>query len=536
MFGLSQIQLKRLTAIHGWSAVVLGLLLYAVIATGAVAVFATEIGRWSAGTPRSAPALEGPIDRTIRQLAGEVDPKYLHDVGIWAGAGSDLVVNFHDHALNPASGVEEDFGTIFRVDGRTGEVHERHDGFIWEKAANYEESALRHFLVDLHVQLYMPSPWGLIVTGILGLTMMAAVVSGVLMHRHVIRDLFVAERPGRRLVSARDRHVLAASWGIPFAFLLAFTGSFFSFASSVGLPLVALTAFGGDQEKMIETLYEPPVPENAAPRQLASLDYVVADSVARAGSPSTYIGISNYGRADARIFVWHDPSEGGLLYVTNVYDGPTRAFLGRNAPIGTAPSAGGALYGLMYPLHFGHFAGTLSKVVWGALGIATCFVILSGFHLWARRRADERLWRGFDRAVRIFGYGLPVAMLASGYAFFLSRPAADPFFWTPAGFVLGAAGAIALGLGNHDAEALGARYRRLLAVACLALPILRMATGGMDWAEALLARQTDVLAVDLFLFISGVALLRWRPSAAAARAAGGRRPADLADALPGPAE
>ena len=60
MRALSQAQIKRLTAIHGWSAVVLGLLLYAVVATGAVAVFANEIGRWSVGAPREAPPLDGP--------------------------------------------------------------------------------------------------------------------------------------------------------------------------------------------------------------------------------------------------------------------------------------------------------------------------------------------------------------------------------------------------------------------------------------------------------------------------------------------
>ena len=38
MIELSQARTKRLTAIHGWSAVLLGLLLYAVVATGAVAV------------------------------------------------------------------------------------------------------------------------------------------------------------------------------------------------------------------------------------------------------------------------------------------------------------------------------------------------------------------------------------------------------------------------------------------------------------------------------------------------------------------
>lgn len=218
-----------------------------------------------------------------------------------------------------------------------------------------------------------------------------------------------------------------------------------------------------------------------------------------------------------------------MQYVTNVYDGPSRAYLGRRAPLGTAPSAGGALYGLMSPLHFGHFAGMLSKVVWGALGVATCFVILSGFHLWARRRADERLWRSFDRAVQVFGYGLPLAMLASGTAFFLARPAGDPFFWTPAGFVLGAALATALGVAGRDGEVLAARYRRLLGAACFGLPILRMATGGMDWAEALLARQTDVLAVDLFLFVAGACLLRWRPAPARLSPGPGA-------AVPGPAE
>jgi hypothetical protein len=183
----------------------------------------------------------------------------------------------------------------------------------------------------------------------------------------------------------------------------------------------------------------------------------------------------------------------------------------------------------MYPLHFGHFAGTLSKVVWGALGVALCFVIPSGFHLWARRRDGERLWRNFGRAVQIFGYGVPFAMLASGYACFLAQPASDPFFWTPAGFVIGAAAAVAVGVGGIDTEALGARYRRMLAVAGLALPVLRMATGGMDWAEATIARQGDVLAVDLFLLFSRLALLWWRSLAAARRSA-------VADAIPGQTE
>jgi uncharacterized iron-regulated membrane protein len=505
---LSQAQIRRLTAIHGWSAVTLGLLLYAVIATGAVAAFATEIGRWSAGGVRASAALEMPIDARVRALAREVDPAYLDGVGIWSGDGRDMYVFFHTHAVNPETGAPDDLGTIFRIDAGSGEVLDRREGFIWGQPAAWNGSALRHFLVDLHVQLYMPSPWGLIVTGVLGLMMMAAVVSGLLMHRHLLRDLFVAERAGARLVSARDRHVLAASWSLPFVFVLAFTGSFLSFAGTVGFPILATIAFGGDEEAMSATLFEPPVPEDATPAALASLDYIVADSRARAPGPVSYVEVARFGRADARVHVWHDPAAGGVLYVNNLYDGPSRDFLGRQAQVGTGPSAGGTLYGLMYPLHFGNFAGTVSRIVWGALGVALCFVTLSGLRLWVRRRSGSPTWVDFGRAVDITAYGLPFAMLAAAWGFFLSSPAADPFVWTPCSFVVGAATAVAVGVATGDRARLAARYRRLLGAACLGLPLLRLAVGGMSWADAVLHGQPDVLTVDLLLIVAG--LLLWR--------------------------
>lgn len=517
MIALSQARVKRLTAIHGWSAVVLGLLLYAVVLTGAVAVFAPEVGRWSAGGLRDRPPMEGPVDALVRQLAREVDPAHREDVGLWSGEGNDLVVVFHTHKLNPESGIVEDFGTLFRADPTTGAVLSRHDGFIWNEPSAWETSALRRFLVDLHVRLYLPDPWGLIVTGILGLMMMTAVVSGILMHRHLIRDLFVTERPGGRLVSVRDRHILASTWSIPFAFLLAFTGSFFSFASTIAFPIVAAIAFGGDQEAMVDTLFEPPVVEDATPVPLASLDYIIADSNARVGVPTEYVGVSHWGRADARVYVWHDPRPGGLGYVQNVFDGPSRQFLGRQAAVGAEPSAGATLYGLMAPLHFGHFAGLLSQAVWGGLGVAMCVVILSGMRLWIRRRADSPAWRRFGLATQATGYGLPLGMVTSAYAYFLAVPAGDAFFWTPLGFLPGVAVAAWLAVRIPDEDRLGRAFQRLLGIACLLLPVLRLATGGMTWADALIGGQHDVLTVDLLLLLAGAWLLHFsrRPRAVA---------------------
>jgi hypothetical protein len=106
-------------------------------------------------------------------------------------------------------------------------------------------------------------------------------------------------------------------------------------------------------------------------------------------------------------------------------------------------------------------------------------------------------------------------------------PAGDPFWWTPAGFLLGAGIAIAIGLRVTDEGRLGTLYQRLLGAACLLLPVLRLATGGMDWAEALLGGQTDVLTVDLLLLVAGAALC-WH--------ARGRVPRRRLRAIPGPAE
>ncbi len=61
-----------------------------------------------------------------------------------------------------------------------------------------------------------------------------------------------------------------------------------------------------------------------------------------------------------------------------------------------------------------------------------------------RRRAEERLWRAYSRACVAVGWGPLVSILAAAWAFLLSRPVAEPFFWTPAGFVVGSAVALAL--------------------------------------------------------------------------------------------
>lgn len=434
---------------------------------------------------------------------------YLEDTAIWKTDAGALMLFFHGHTTNPDTGKPDEYGTMFRLDEASGAVLQRDEGFMWHRIDVFEPSALRRFLVELHVKLYLPDPWGLIVTGILGLLMMAAAVSGFLMHRHLIRDLFVAERPGGRLVSSRDRHVLASSWSLPFAIVLAFTGSFFSFASSVTFPIVAQVAFGGDQEALEHTLFEPPVAEDTRPVRAADLDRIRETALTEVGGPITFISIHHYGRADSRLKLWHPAADGRLGFTQTVFDGTDGAFLGVKPSVGTRPSAGATLNALMWPLHVGDFGGLASKAVWGALGATMCFVILSGLRLWVRRHEDQWLWRGFGRAVTVAAFGLPISMLGSAYAFFLAVPALDPFRWTSLGFTAAAAACVGLGLAIHDDGRLRRLFWTVLTWACLLLPIVRLACGGTSWAAALAAGHGDVLSLDLLLLIAG-ATLWWR--------------------------
>ncbi len=525
---LSQTQVKRLTAVHGWSGVILGLLLYAVVITGTVVVFADEIETWSLGGTGEEHSLSGipGVDAKVRDALFPMGKGYLKEVQIRPTIDGHLRVFPHVHAVNPKTGELGDLGRMMIIDRETGAYRLKEEGFSSDNPHWFEGSALSEFLVDVHVQLYMPRPWGLIVTGILGLLTMAAGVTGLLMHRHVIRDLFVAERPGARLVSSRDRHVLAASWSLPFTFLLGFTGSFLSFAISIGLPMMAMVAFGGDREKMIETLLAAPKQEDHRPVPSTDLNAVIADAAKRAGGPVNAMTVMNYGRADAVIQTSHDAQDGEMMPVNMVYDGASGAFMGEKPLIGKQASVGGTLVELVFPLHFGSFAGVLSKSVWVGLGGAMCFVILSGLRLWVKRRGEDALWRNFGVAVVTVGYGLPFAMVASAHAFFLARYAGDAAWWTGAGFLIGAALGILIGLALRESKRLGRTFCRLLAAGCLLLPVIRMATGGAAWIGSGGPATGAVIAIDMAFLLMGAGL--WYAT--------GRGNAQPADLRPEPAE
>ena len=486
MIRLPQRETKLMVAIHGWSGVVLGLLLYAVIVTGTAAVFSQEIKLWSAGALSPADPFARPVESLVRRLAADVPEEYRDDLSIRRSGTGNLSFFFHRHVK--VDGQVREKGVLYEV-AADDRIVARREGFGLDVFATDTASALGRFFVELHVRLHLPDPWGLILTGILGVAMLAAAVSGLLMHRHLIRDIFTLRPGAQRLVSRRDLHTVAGTWILPHAFVLAFTGAFFSFAISIGVPALAKIAFNGDQPAMIETLIGLQRTPDPRPQLGTSLDTILADAYKRADAPIAFVSIDHWDRADAHITIRHFQKDGALTLTTLTYAGATGAFLGEKPTLGTRPSIGGSVFALMGPLHFGNFAGWWSKAVWFALGAASAYVTWSGLTLWIRRREEQPLWRAFGRLTAWVGAGLLFAMAASAVAFFLTLQAGATLFWTPAAFVIAAALALIPALFVR-AEHIAPLLFCATGVALLALPVLRIATGGPSWSDRTCSRPT----------------------------------------------
>ena len=206
MIRLSQDRSKSMLAIHGWSGVLLGLLLYAVIVTGMISVFADEIGEWSNPRPHhQAKAFPTGLDAKVREIATTVDPKYYEELTLFPRAGGQILAFFHHHVTPEGESLPKEVGVEFKLHPDTLAVLDRREGYA-EKIQDFDRAnALADFLVTLHVSLHIPDPWGYFVTGILGLAMMVAAVTGLFMHRHLLQELFTIRRLRAALLDAATR-------------------------------------------------------------------------------------------------------------------------------------------------------------------------------------------------------------------------------------------------------------------------------------------------------------------------------------------
>ncbi|MFA7601643.1 MAG: PepSY-associated TM helix domain-containing protein [Novosphingobium sp.] len=508
MIHLKKDETKAMVAVHGWSGILLGLLLYAVVLTGTAAVFAHEIGAWSAGHVATQSTFEKPIDAQVRRLDAMTPPEFREALSLFEIGDHGLGAFFHRDELD-AKGMPIERGIYYQLDN-AGQLRATVRGTSEEIFGPRNDDALSSFLVDTHVRLHVPDPWGLLLTGILGLAMLVAAISGLLIHRHLFKDIFTLRRQAKPVLVDRDKHSVASTWSLPFAFILAFTGSFFSFFGTVGVPVVAMAAFGGDVEALSEAVFGNPGKPDPRPVAIGNLDRVTADAIRRTGEEPTFIAIENFGRADAKITTFHNPRASDIEPVALLYDGATATFVRAKPTVGAEPSVGGTLAGIMGPLHFGNFAGFLSKAIWFGLGFAMCYVTYTGMRLWVVRRKDEtRSLAWLERTLTVVGFGLPFGLATAAAAFLVTMPLGTAVYWTTAAFLIASAMAVLAGVFAPSNEFLSRLLKGATGIVMIGLPLLRLfAAQGPGWGEAMAVGQPIIPALDLAFVAAGIGLVR----------------------------
>ena len=220
--------------LHTWFGLVLGFVLMVVFFFGALSVFDREIDRWAIPTTRFAPPPAPSFDQMLKphlermqpsadriermrsQVNGPLPERF--DIpkrwGFYSTHRDPVLGLFVGYEVPNAKKPETTIWARRTIDPRTGDA-------LPDDHLKIGSS----FFYPLHYSLtWYWKGMGYWVVGLAALAMMAALVSGVVMHRKMFRELFTfrPRKNGQR--SLLDLHNLTGVVALPFHFFFALTG------------------------------------------------------------------------------------------------------------------------------------------------------------------------------------------------------------------------------------------------------------------------------------------------------------------------
>jgi uncharacterized iron-regulated membrane protein len=360
---------KLLYDVHGWAGFVVGIALLIVSLSGAVAVFAPEIDRWSN------PTLQADPDASIRIDPDQAVVRLDRFAALAAAAGREVSIELPNHNLPGRYGIiyptgQQGYDYAY-LDAATGKLLPSRRNHVY------------YFLRHLHVRLL----YNRLPVGIVGLAMLLSIATGLLIYRHILRDMFRIRwrRSGNVRVTFADFHKLVGFWALLFHIVIATTGTWLALESYLQPVIAAVANQKPDPADKNEARAD--VVGEAVTR-LAPLAPMVARSrTAIDDFEPTYVTLEDdAGRPHVRVsgdvpglvqqgvsHVLFDRATGRLLEVNDV----------RAKPFWTQ-----FRYALE-PIHYGYFGGFWVKLLYLVVGLLPAALSITGTLLWFERRRHE---------------------------------------------------------------------------------------------------------------------------------------------------
>ena len=358
-------KIKTWAWVHKWSSLVCTVFMLLLCITGLPLIFHHEIGhllgtevespRMPANTPRVS------LDRVLETARAKHPDRVVQfvsqpedDDGLWFVT------------LTPTPAPTDDFKSV-AVDARTGAV----------LAQPKLDEGFMYVMFKLHVDLFAGLA-GKLFLGFMGLLLLVAIVSGVVLYAPFMRklDFGTVRREKRPRLKWLDLHNLLGIVTLVWLFVVGSTGMINTWADLV------IKYWQYDQLSALLAPYkdEPTVPVAQRASVQRSMEVALQQTPGMKLSFVAFPGTAFSSPHHTTFFMrGSEPFTSKLLQPVLV-DAKT-------AQVTAAPKMPWYLTALLVsqPLHFGDYGGMPMQIIWALLDIATIIVLGSGLYLWLKR-------------------------------------------------------------------------------------------------------------------------------------------------------
>lgn len=356
--------------LHRFMGTTCGLLLFLLSATGTLTVFRDEIRVW--------------VTPVLRSVTFDSMKMVSVDVAL------DTFCKEYDLTSRPVSAI--------RLPAEDNPAYElllpRKEGgliraYVDPTTGSYLGSTsnqLADFLFQLHANLSFGSKFGRYAVGLAGVALTLMLITGLVIHRHILRDLFRLRLSRSRRLAFADLHKRFGVWGFVFHLTLAATGMFLGLKGLLVLP-PAFAAFRGDVAAAQRELREPPVTRSDEPSVMSPVASMIRR--ARQAHPAfvpRLVTFQAFGDANARVEI--SGSLRGHLLPRN--EGARFGFAGNGGALvrtdlGTEHAPWRRVGDALSPLHYGDFGGLWLQCFYFILGVGMTSLVWSGTMVWIER-------------------------------------------------------------------------------------------------------------------------------------------------------
>ncbi|RRS05784.1 PepSY domain-containing protein [Aquabacterium soli] len=392
--------------LHTWFGLVLGFVLMIAFFFGALSVFDREIDRWAVPASRFEPQPMPSFDKILKPVFESMQPtresidamrpqvngplpERFETISTWGAYTThrDPVLGvFAGYEVPNAKEPETNIWANRTIDPRTG--------------ASLPDDHLKigsQFFYPMHYSLtFHWKDLGYWIVGFSALIMLAALVSGVVMHRKIFRELFTFRPKKATQRSVLDLHNLTGVVALPFHFFFAFTGLVIFTGIYFPITHTQLEPLHELHEKHEAAETGLPHDRAGVPGTIASVDAMVAEAQRRWAAKGMagdvgFLAVRHVNDANGYVSIYRAGTDRIALTGEGIHFKASTGEVLREDPPQTAVDS---INTFLTGLHLQHFRHWLLRWLYVVGGLLGCACIATGFVFFVEKRKKQHARQG----------------------------------------------------------------------------------------------------------------------------------------------